>query len=879
MKNKLIVIFLILIFSLNFYRFSKAEEFKFDTTELQVTENGNLIKGINGGIITTKNNEIVITADTFIYNKFTTLLEAEGNVKLVDKIEEVTIESNKIFYLKNEEKIYTVGKSKAINGVNIEIDANEYFRYNRLTSLLEAKGDVVLDDRIKDITIYTDEIFYLKNEEKISTLGKTNIDVENKYNFKGHDLTLLRNEMILSSNKKAIIKDDKSIAYELNEFVYSVNKEILKGKNMKVTTNFNKDKSDEFFFETGFFNLKENKFLTKDVFVKLHKSLFGDDENDPRINSVFAKGDEFNTYYEKAVFTSCKKTDKCPPWKISAPKIHHDKNKKQIIYTNAWLEIYDFPVVYFPKFFHPDPSVERQSGLLKPQLGSHTTLGDSIYLPYFFIISDNKDVTIKPRIFNDNKFVLQNEYRQITKNSLTIIDSSIVRGHDSNINDKKDTRSHFFANSKIDLNLSSYISSNLEINYEKTSNDNYLKLFDFIDSPLLFEKDNSSLESIIKLDLEHEKYDLTTSFEMYETLSGSNSDRYQYVLPSYNFSKNFGLKNLDGSFNFNSYGNNTLSETNISSTTFSNDLKYTSNNYFFDSGIKTNFDIQLKNINSIGKNNIKYKNSPQLELMSAYNYDVSMPLLKKNEKSINTFIPKLSFRLSPHEMKNNSSTNRRINIDNIFSSNRLGLSDSFEAGQSVTLGLDFLKEKINVKNKIIEIEKYFDFKLATVLRFNEEKNIPNNSTLDKKNSNIFGQINFKSNEFISLGYNFSLTDDLNTFEYNSLDAQFSYNNFSTHIDYIEERGVIGSTNIIENTTKYNFNENNGLSFSTRRNRKLNLTEYYDLIYEYKNDCLVAGIKYKKSYYNDADIKPVEELFFSITIIPLTTFSPDKMVLK
>jgi LPS-assembly protein len=879
MKNKLIVIFLILIFSLNFYRFSIAEEFKFNTTELQVTENGNLIKGINGGIITTKNNEIVITADTFIYNKFTTLLEAKGNVKLVDKIEDIIIESNKIFYLKNEEKIYTVGKSKAINGVNIKINANEYFRYNRLTLLLEAKGDVVLDDRIKDITIYTDEIFYLKNEEKISTLGKTNIDVENKYNFKGRDSTLLRNEMILSSNKKAIIKDDKSIVYELNGFVYSVNKEILKGKNMKVTTNFNKDKSDEFFFETGFFNLKENKFLTKDVFVKLHKSLFGDDENDPRINSVFAKGDEFNTYYEKAVFTSCKKTDKCPPWKISAPKIQHDKNKKQIIYTNAWLEIYDFPVVYFPKFFHPDPSVERQSGLLKPQLGSHSTLGDSIYLPYFFIISDNKDVTIKPRIFNDNKFVLQNEYRQITKNSLTIIDSSIVRGHDSNVNDKKDTRSHLFANSKIDLNLNKYISSNLEINYEKTSNDNYLKLFDFIDSPLLFEKDNSSLESAIKLDLAHEKYDLTTSFEMYETLSGSNSDRYQYVLPSYNFSKNFGLKDLNGSFNFNSYGNNTLSETNISSTTFSNDLKYTSNNYFFDNGIKTNFDIQLKNINSIGKNNIKYKNSPQLELMSAYNYDVSMALLKKNENSINTIIPKLSFRLSPHEMKNNSSTSRRINIDNVFSSNRLGLSDSFEAGQSVTLGLDFLKEKMSVKNKITEIEKYFDFKLATVLRFNEEKNIPNNSTLDKKNSNIFGQIHFKSNEFISLGYNFSLTDDLNTFEYNSLDAQFSYNNFSTRFDYIEESGIIGSTNIIENTTEYNFNENNGLLFSTRKNRKLNLTEYYDLIYEYKNDCLVAGVKYKKTYYNDSDIKPVEELFFSITIIPLTTFSPDKMVLK
>ena len=63
MKNKIILVFLIFIFNSGYFNFLSAEEFKFDTTELQVTENGNLIKGIDGGIITTKNNEVVITAD------------------------------------------------------------------------------------------------------------------------------------------------------------------------------------------------------------------------------------------------------------------------------------------------------------------------------------------------------------------------------------------------------------------------------------------------------------------------------------------------------------------------------------------------------------------------------------------------------------------------------------------------------------------------------------------------------------------------------------------------------------------------------------------------------------------------------------------------
>ena len=42
-------------------------------------------------------------------------------------------------------------------------------------------------------------------------------------------------------------------------------------------------------------------------------------------------------------------------------------------------------------------------------------------------------------------------------------------------------------------------------------------------------------------------------------------------------------------------------------------------------------------------------------------------------------------------------------------------------------------------------------------------------------------------------------------------------------------------------------------------------------YEYKIDCLTAGIKYKKSYYSDRDIKPHENLLFTITLIPLTTY--------
>ena len=816
MKNKVITIFLMLIFNISSSNLAISKEFTFEVTDLEILENNTIYRGNNRGKVLT-DTQVELISDRFEYLKKINRLEANGNVQLTD------IKSN--------------------------------------------------------IIINAEKMFYLKSEEVIYTLGKTLINVEGKYNIEGYDLTLQKNEMILSSIEEATITDDNSNIYKLSDFEYSINQEILKGKNIIHIRKEKANKEEKFFFQTGFFNLKENKFLGKGINVKFDKMLFDNEENDPRINAVIGYGDKFNTFLDKAVFTSCKKTDKCPPWKMSANKIHHDKNKKQITYKNAWLELYDFPVAYFPKFFHPDPSVKRQSGLLRPEIGDHSTLGDSLYLPYFFVISDKKDITLKPRLFSDNTFILQSEYRQITKNSTTIVDSSITTGHDSSEFDRDDSRSHFFVNSKIDLNFKKFISSNLVVNFEKVSNDNYLKLFDFINSPLLLKK-NDVLETLIKLDLEHDEFDLTTSFEMYETLSGSNTDRYQYVLPSYNFSKNFDLDQINGSFNFNSFGNNTLKDTNILTSRLINDVNFTSIDTYSDNGIIKNFKILTKNINSIGKNSTKYKNSPQSELISAYNYDLSLPLGKKYKNSRNTLTPKVSFKLSPHDMKNHTSTSRRINIDNIFSSNRLGLEDSFETGESLTLGIDFVKEKINkINNEIIEIEDYFDFKLATVFRFKEEDNLPINSTLNKKTSNVFGQINFKPNENISLNYNFSLNNNLDTLEYNSIASKFDFGNLSTEFNFLEERGVIGNSNLIDNTTVYTFNEYNSLMFGTRRNRELNLTEYYDLIYEYKNDCLIADIKYRKDYYNDADIIPKEELFFSITIVPFYTYSPDKMILN
>ena len=206
MKNNFIKIVLILSFVFNFYYHVSADEFNFEVTEIEIYQNGNLIKGLNGGTVTTDNN-IEIIADNFEYNKITSLLEANGNVKLFDKNENITINSDVLFYLKNKEEIYTKGKSKAVNASSIEIDADDYFKYNKLTSLLEAKGNVIINDKENNMIIKSNEAYYLKNKNKFFTSGATQVFVQKKYKLDTSDLIFLRNQKILSSIEKSILKD------------------------------------------------------------------------------------------------------------------------------------------------------------------------------------------------------------------------------------------------------------------------------------------------------------------------------------------------------------------------------------------------------------------------------------------------------------------------------------------------------------------------------------------------------------------------------------------------------------------------------------------------------------------------------------------------
>jgi LPS-assembly protein len=191
------------------------------------------------------------------------------------------------------------------------------------------------------------------------------------------------------------------------------------------------------------------------------------------------------------------------------------------------------------------------------------------------------------------------------------------------------------------------------------------------------------------------------------------------------------------------------------------------------------------------------------------------------------------------------------------------LSDSLEGGQSLTLGFDY-----DVSKK--DNSTIFKSSLGQIFRDINDDNLPKKTKMQTKRSDIVGEISFFPNKNIDFTYNFSADNDLKSVDYNLIKTEITINNFVTSFDFLEENNEIGQNSYFARKIKYGFDNNNSILFNTRRNRKTDLTEFYNLIYEYKNDCLTASVEYNKNYYEDRDVKPNEELFFSLTLIPFTS---------
>ena len=764
-----------------------------------------------------------------------------------------------IFKTKNLEiidngKFISGGKGKVVStDGDLEINANK-FEYDKELNILKTFGEGQILINSKNLKINYDSSIIDQKKMIIEAIGNVTItEIDKKLLIKTEKIIYNQKEETIKSDTKTEIKDKVLNNYKVDNFFYEINKNLLKVNNLDLKDNSNNTLKTNL----AYINTKTNRLFGKDVSVELNNKSFNKN-NEPRLKGNSIINDSDTATITKGIFTTCKRRDDCPPWQLSAEKIEHDKKNKVINYKNALLKVYDLPVMYFPKFFHPDPTVKRQSGFLIPTINSSVNSSNYLNTPYFLAISKNKDATFSPRFYSDDKFLLQTEYRQVNQKSEHIADFSFFGEKNAS------SKNHIFYKFDKTLDFSNFEDSEFDLKIQRTSNDTYLKKnkikTEIVTDEIITDKD--ILENSLKLNLYSNDISIDFEATAYESLNKNSTDRYEFILPKIDLVKKIENKtSLKGDFSFKSQNLVRNYETNIFEKSNINDLIFTSYPKITNSGFYNNYEFLIKNSNTNSEKSSKYKDDQNIYLSTLFQYNASLPLIKEDNKYQKILKPKISLKLAPGHTKDQKGNDTKIDINNIYSLNREIDDDSVEGGISMAYGSEY---SIYDKKNTIEL---FNLKLASNFRFKENNDLPKNNQIGQKTSNFFTETMFNPSEFLNVKYNASIKNNLSDISYENLITELKVNNFVTTFDYLNENNTSEKNSYLTNTTKYILDDSNNLSFSTRENKTLDLTEYYNLMYEYKNDCLAASVEYNKEYYNDRDIKPSETVFFKLTIIP------------
>lgn len=745
--------------------------------------------------------------------------------------------------------------------------------YNDNNNLIIATGSAEAIDQFGK-EIFSNEIIYNKKKSTIKTNG-------NSIYLDGKGNRLFANTFFYDINAK-VIKANKDVQYidvdenvfKFTYFEYNESSENGIGENL--IANFKDESSAE---------SRIAKIDNKNGFTTMLSS----DDDKKKLNFPMAN---------KNFYTTCKNLEesaktieqRCADWSITSQKTLHDKNKRMLYHNNSVVKLRNIPVFYTPYFSHPDPSVKRMSGFLPPSTKNFENLGRTIKTPYFWAIDDNRDLTFTPILYLDENSIFLSEYRQQNKESNFYIDTSYSQGYkklekkDSNgnaINRTAGSRNHLFfgfAGKYKNLLLEK---NDLNINIQRISQKNYLKVNQI--NTAFVKEDDSSLKNNIRLNSYTGNKRIEVEAAIYESLATeARNKKYNYTVPSikywdffrkgsynFNFSNSIVAQNLEGD----SSKSNQINEINLAT-----DQKV----YRILDGVSHVFKSSLSNINSYNQNVLGEKENLSSDGNIIFGLENTYPLVKYSEDFTREEIltPKIFSKYTPGDMNNVSNSGKVISYGDVYSMNRIGLSNP-DSGISLGYGLEYETSKKNQENQVYMNGK---FALGQVLRGKKLKQMPSTSTLGETKSDFVGEASFnfdrnkllytdkenkiepKNEQVLKINYNYILNNNLNKIL--KTDFLTSYGNKKNEFNaqYYETHDV-GNQHYADFNYTRKFDNLLNISVGVRKNFEKEFTEsnYINLFYD--SDCLTLGLSLAKKFYSNSEVKKSNNFILSIALKP------------
>jgi len=718
------------------------------------------------------------------------------------------------------------------------------------------------------LKIKADKIDYAQNEEILNAIGNVIINHINGIEIKTNKVTYYKKDGLVKSETQFELTDKNKRSINGEQLLYNINEQLITAERNVILKD---EKNNVYFFSKIITDDKFKNILGNDLKTKFEKrSDFMDSEPRLQAKKVNIK-DNLTTYYD-AIFTTCKEENKiegCPYWNLKAVEIIHDRTKKSLSYKNAKLDLNEVPVLFTPYFSHPDPSVQRKSGFLSPGFSNLGQIGNLIKIPYFFAISENRDLTLTPIYYFEQHPLLLAEYREQFKNGDFSLEAGVTQGYKkTNATYTSGSRNHLFANYNQSFLNKVLDNDNLNIKVQKVNNSTYLKV-NKINSKddkfkrILIKEDLTELTNEIKLNSYTADQKLNFRVAANQNIGISKkSDQYQYVYPEINFQKNNLFNETLYQANIDSTFRQINSNTNQNKSSVINNFNVNSENYYLDNGIGYKFLGQIKNINYLTNSNNPEKNA-YAQIDPILGLDVTYLLGKKHENKQEYLTPRILTRYSPGKMKNAKNNDFFLTTDNVFSLDRMGNEELVEKNVSFNLGFDWLLKDDKKKNDSPKTE----LSVAQVIKFVEDLDMPTKSTLNKKKSDYVTKFSYSSPGNFEVSSKNSLSDNFKDLNYSDINLKTFFNKSFVSLNFVEKNFPLGSERKYGASLTSPITSNFNIKLESEKNLKTDQFIKNIFLVEYVNECIQYGFTIKRNYYSNKDLRPGTNIFFGFTLLP------------
>ncbi|HEY0281804.1 MAG TPA: LPS assembly protein LptD [Rhizomicrobium sp.] len=576
------------------------------------------------------------------------------------------------------------------------------------------------------------------------------------------------------------------------------------------------------------------------------------------------------TTARNVAYTPCKICNqpgrRTPVWQIKASRVVHDEEKRKIQFKDATVAFFGVPLLYTPYLTKPDPSVRYASGLLTPDIGSSSSTGYFLRLPYYYSISPSQDATIEPLITTRGGNLLLGEYRQRWNDGGMWLQGSVGENPNGGFGGERfQAYTHFFGSGRFQLSPSWQAGFDAQL----TSNETYLKRYNI-----------SQLDRLVN-DVfavgEYGRSRFAVTGYFFQGLRASDDNRtFPVALPLVEYTYIPLRKWFGGQFRMDVNG------VALSRDIGANNQRTTAEARWRYPLVASDGELLTLQLNLRGD---LYHTDTPAPLPSDSHYitrglpyaalDWRWPFIASGKSGRSYIVEPIAqvvvspYGGNPVNIPNEDSLNVEIDDNNIFSFDQVPGRDLVETGPRANFG--------------VRAESRFSFGyieglVGQTFRLKSDPIFADDTGMTGKASDVVGRFSIKFPPYLDLTHRIAVDAEAGTVRRNEVYLTGVYGRSSTQISYIQLAPTLGLPAREEVNTQMDVNfYRNWQGFAAIR-RDLISDQMLDTEFGigYEDECLGISVAYRRKYTSDRDLPPSTSFILRINLktadTPIQPFS-------